>query len=181
MFPAWRVGLELTLGRLPPPFVVYLPCSKSLEENEKLFRVKRSSLLQPRRRRRIKSFIASTPDQNPRPRPNPISAVSSSFRGRNLPAPNPTTPSIRPVPPSCCSPSPIRNRRSLRWFPSALIPAPWCPGDGKFFLRRWQRGLITRTGNTKRGSIAVPLTSGLTGLESAVWQLTIFVFICKTD
>ena len=36
-------------------------------------------------------------------------------------------------------------------------------------------------GNTKGGSIAVPLTSCLTGLESAVWQLTTFVFICKTD
>ncbi len=36
-------------------------------------------------------------------------------------------------------------------------------------------------GNTKGGSITVPLTSYLTGLESAVWQLTIFVFICKTD
>jgi hypothetical protein len=33
----------------------------------------------------------------------------------------------------------------------------------------------------KGGSITVPLTSCLTGLESAVWQLTIFVFICKTD
>ncbi len=35
-------------------------------------------------------------------------------------------------------------------------------------------------GNTKGGSITVLLTSCLTGLESAVWQLTIFVFICKT-
>jgi hypothetical protein len=41
--------------------------------------------------------------------------------------------------------------------------------------------LKTRPGNTKGGSITVPLTSCLTGLESAVWQLTIFVFICKTD
>jgi hypothetical protein len=38
-----------------------------------------------------------------------------------------------------------------------------------------------KPGNTKRGGITVPLTSCLTGLESAVWQLTIFVFICKTD
>jgi hypothetical protein len=30
--------------------------------------------------------------------------------------------------------------------------------------------------NTKVGSITVPLTSCLTGLESAIWQLTIFVF-----
>jgi hypothetical protein len=34
-------------------------------------------------------------------------------------------------------------------------------------------------GNAKGGSITVPVTSCLTGLESAVWQLTIFVFICK--
>ena len=36
-------------------------------------------------------------------------------------------------------------------------------------------------GNTKGGSITVLLTSCLTDLESAVWQLTIYVFICKTD
>jgi hypothetical protein len=36
-------------------------------------------------------------------------------------------------------------------------------------------------GNTKGESIAVPLTSCLTGLESAVRQLTFIVFICKTD
>jgi hypothetical protein len=36
-------------------------------------------------------------------------------------------------------------------------------------------------GNTKGGRITVPLTSCLTSLESAVRQLTIFVFICKTD
>jgi hypothetical protein len=36
-------------------------------------------------------------------------------------------------------------------------------------------------GNTKGGLITVPLTSSLTGLESAVWQQTIFVFSCKTD
>jgi hypothetical protein len=36
-------------------------------------------------------------------------------------------------------------------------------------------------GNPKWGSITVPLTSCLTGLEFAVCQLTIFVFICKTD
>ncbi len=40
---------------------------------------------------------------------------------------------------------------------------------------------IILTGNTKRGSINVLLTSCLPGLESAVWQLTFFVFICKTD
>ncbi len=35
-------------------------------------------------------------------------------------------------------------------------------------------------GNTK-GGITIPLTSCLTGLESAVWQLTFSVFISKTD
>jgi hypothetical protein len=39
--------------------------------------------------------------------------------------------------------------------------------------------MIVYTGNTEGGSITVLLTSGLTGLESAVWQLTIFSFICK--
>jgi hypothetical protein len=34
---------------------------------------------------------------------------------------------------------------------------------------------LVAPGNTKGGSITVPLTSCLTGLES------IFVFICKTD
>jgi hypothetical protein len=32
-------------------------------------------------------------------------------------------------------------------------------------------------GNIKGGSITVPLTSCLTGLESAVWQLTIFFYL----
>ncbi len=35
--------------------------------------------------------------------------------------------------------------------------------------------------NTKGGSNTVPLTSCLAGLESVVWLLTIFVFICKTE
>jgi len=43
------------------------------------------------------------------------------------------------------------------------------------------RFLDVYAGNTKGGSITVLLTSCLTGLESAVWQLTIIVFICKTD
>ncbi len=38
---------------------------------------------------------------------------------------------------------------------------------------------MAQPGNTKGGSITLPLTSCLTGLESAVWQLTIFVYICK--
>jgi hypothetical protein len=39
---------------------------------------------------------------------------------------------------------------------------------------------IVGSGNIKGGSITVLLTSCLTGLESDVSQLTIFVFICKT-
>jgi hypothetical protein len=41
--------------------------------------------------------------------------------------------------------------------------------------------LWLKSGNIKGGSITVPLTSCLTGLESAVYLMTIFVFICKTD
>jgi hypothetical protein len=40
---------------------------------------------------------------------------------------------------------------------------------------------MRQTGNAKGGSITVLSTSCWTGLESAVWQLTILVFICKTD
>ncbi len=40
---------------------------------------------------------------------------------------------------------------------------------------------MVRSGNTKVGRITVPLTSCLTGLESAVRKLAINVFICKTD
>jgi len=34
-------------------------------------------------------------------------------------------------------------------------------------------------GNTEGGRISVPLTSCLNGLEFTIWQLTIFVFICR--
>jgi len=40
---------------------------------------------------------------------------------------------------------------------------------------------IVRAGNTNGVSIIVSLTSSLTGLESAVWLVAIFVFVCKTD
>jgi len=45
---------------------------------------------------------------------------------------------------------------------------------------RWVELMSLKPGNTKRGSITIPLTSCLTGLELAGWQLTNFVFICKT-
>ncbi len=41
--------------------------------------------------------------------------------------------------------------------------------------------LDSTPGNTKGGSITVLLTSCLIGFESAAWQLTIYIFICKTD
>jgi hypothetical protein len=44
----------------------------------------------------------------------------------------------------------------------------------------WGGGWV-EAGNTKGEGITVPLTSCLTGLVSAVWQLTIFVYISKTD
>jgi hypothetical protein len=40
---------------------------------------------------------------------------------------------------------------------------------------------IVCSGNTKVGSITVPLTSCLTSLGSAVRQLTIYVFVYKTE
>ncbi len=60
-------------------------------------------------------------------------------------------------------------------------------GDGDFekigilFLKSHRSAKSPDQGILKGGSITVPLTSCLTGLESAVWQLTTFVFICKTD
>ncbi len=50
-----------------------------------------------------------------------------------------------------------------------------------FMLRSKSKFRNIKSGNTKGGSITVLLASCLTGLESAVWQLIIFLFICKTD
>jgi hypothetical protein len=44
-----------------------------------------------------------------------------------------------------------------------------------------KENIMCDTGNTKGGSIIVLLTSCLTGLESAVRQLAISDFFCKTD
>jgi hypothetical protein len=54
-------------------------------------------------------------------------------------------------------------------------------GSFVFLLYPHTIQLSHSAGNTKGGSITVPLTSCLTGLESAIRQLTMFVFICKTD
>ncbi len=50
----------------------------------------------------------------------------------------------------------------------------WWLFDKRFYKCRLQQGILTG------GSITVPLTC-LTGLESAVLELTIVIFICKTD
>jgi hypothetical protein len=65
----------------------------------------------------------------------------------------------------------------LKLLPFSVQVRKTCPGD------QWYKTFKTcnklESGNTKGGSITVPLASSLTGLESAVWQLTFFVFICK--
>ncbi len=77
-----------------------------------------------------------------------------------------------------------------KWYTVYNI-APGADMNSQTLIRTFQT-LLTRlpavtsttfnlSGNTKGGSITVPLTSCLTGLESAVCQLTTFVFICKTD
>ncbi len=53
------------------------------------------------------------------------------------------------------------------------------PPSALFTVDSFPLGSVS-AGNTKGGSITVPSTSCLTSLESAVWQLTIFVFIRKT-
>ncbi len=50
-----------------------------------------------------------------------------------------------------------------------------------FVLDHCISDLSPKAGNTKAGSIIIPLTSCLTGLELPVGQLTIFVFIFKKD
>jgi hypothetical protein len=82
-----------------------------------------------------------------------------------------------------------RREREL-WcleLPSLRIPVRWSHDfyiDLLVFIstrRDRQAGRQAIRQNTKRVSITVPLTSCLTGLESAVWLMTIYVFICKTD
>ncbi len=52
---------------------------------------------------------------------------------------------------------------------------------GSTVVERAAHNCKIEAGNTKGGSITVPLTSCLTGLELAVSQLTIFVSIFETD
>jgi hypothetical protein len=61
-----------------------------------------------------------------------------------------------------------------------LFPVAWAVGTGQYPLIFFDV-YIAQAGNTKGGSITVLLNSVSTGLESAAWLLTFFVFICKTD
>jgi hypothetical protein len=61
---------------------------------------------------------------------------------------------------------------SIPWFrTNKLTRDLYC----KAFFGGFKQGIL------KGGSITLLLTSCLTGLESAVYQLTIFVVICTTD
>ncbi len=66
----------------------------------------------------------------------------------------------------------LKGKHDSAWLSSPAKNIGWFPVLLFFSVE---------TGNTKGGSITVPLTSSLSGLESALWLLTIFVFICKTD
>jgi hypothetical protein len=55
-----------------------------------------------------------------------------------------------------------------------------CGTDDRIMWVLQSEVIRKKPGNTTGGSITVHLTSCLTALESAVWQLAIFVFICKT-
>ncbi len=65
--------------------------------------------------------------------------------------------------------------------PSVSIPCSKPRSVAAALVDTGQQLLMLKTGNTKGGSIIVPLTSCLTGLESDIQKLTIFVFICKID
>ncbi len=68
------------------------------------------------------------------------------------------------------------HNNDSRFSPVKCFKAFW----GRNFTSSQVWCLKVWAGNTKGGSITVLLTSCLTGLETAVWQLTIFLFICKT-
>ncbi len=69
----------------------------------------------------------------------------------------------------------IGRKKMTLWLPIFVLIFLQCLVKSRQTLK------FVCAGNTKGGSITVQLTSCLTGLKSAVWLLTIFVFICKTD
>ncbi len=65
-----------------------------------------------------------------------------------------------------------------------LRPIPGFKIIKSFFLRHQRRGTINSgvcPGNTKGGSITVPLTSCLTGLDQSVLQIKMKIVSCHTD
>jgi hypothetical protein len=74
-----------------------------------------------------------------------------------------------------------RRKNIFTWF--GMIPAWFIALPCLLSIEKWLHWLFgwTEPGNIKGGSITVPLTSCLTGLEWAVWQLKFFVFIWKMD
>ncbi len=76
--------------------------------------------------------------------------------------------------PNMAGPRPLQR-------PRTPVIIPWSSRFKTIISLRLTRSRVDKPGNAKGGSITVQLTSCLTGLESAVWLLTIFVFICKTD
>jgi hypothetical protein len=62
-----------------------------------------------------------------------------------------------------------------------MQPRQKIPDIGKTVVYLHRCLIYAVPGNTKGGRITVLLASCLTGLESVVWLLTIFVFICKTN
>ncbi len=66
---------------------------------------------------------------------------------------------------------------SLCWMSLCWMSLYWM--SWRHFYSMITNASFQQAGNIKGVSLIVPLTSCLTGLESAVWQLTIFVFIWK--
>ncbi len=66
------------------------------------------------------------------------------------------------------------DHQQLVKYNSTAIKTSWSGHTATSSKDIW---IVAYSGNTKGGSITVPLTSCFTGLESAVWQLTIFLFL----
>ncbi len=65
---------------------------------------------------------------------------------------------------------------------TVLLKVTWLASLMEIFGLKWNIILLDSTpGCTKGGSISVLLTSCLIVFESAAWQLTIYIFIFKTD
>jgi hypothetical protein len=66
---------------------------------------------------------------------------------------------------------------------SVLLKVTWLASLMEMIRLKWNIVVLldSTSGNTKGGSITVLLTSCLIVFESAAWQLTIYIFICKTD